>query len=157
MTTTPAVLDPEVRELLRMMARLVRRMRRLDESVPPELQPIVSPAGLGPRHLTPLIAIAMNGELSVGELAEHLALTSATTSQLVNELAKGGLVAREGDPRDRRRTLLTIHPDHRASIVKLVRGQLEPVHSALGALSEVERAHFMKGWRLLVDAMEGSP
>ncbi|MET9246180.1 hypothetical protein [Nonomuraea sp. NPDC003709] len=55
---------------------------------------------------------------------------------------------------DRRRTLLTIHPDHREAVVTLVQRQLQPVHAALAALSGQEREHFMRGWRVLVEAME---
>lgn len=147
-------LDPDVKELLGMMARLVRRLRRADETMPAELEQIVVPAGLGLRHLTPLIVIAVHGPLAVGELARHLALNPATTSQLVNELSRGGLVARQEDEADRRRTLLTIHPDHREAVVTLVQRQLQPVHTALAALSGQEREHFMRGWRVLVEAME---
>jgi len=152
-----ARLDPDVDELLGMMARLVRRLRRADEGIPPELEPIIVPAGLGLRHLTPLILIATYGPLPVGELARHLALNPATTSQLVNELARGGLVARQEDDADRRRTLLTVHPDHRKTVVALVERQLQPVRTALAELTDLQRKHFMHGWRLLINAMEDRP
>jgi DNA-binding MarR family transcriptional regulator len=66
----------------------------------------------GPRGQLPgasravLEHLAMAGPLTIGEAAAHLSRAQSVVSEIVNHLTDQGLLERENDPADRRRTLI---------------------------------------------------
>ena len=55
--------------------------------------------------------LALAGPLTVGEAAAHLARAQSVVSDIVAHLERRGLLEREDDPDDRRRTLIWLTPD----------------------------------------------
>ena len=110
----------------------------------------------GPRGQLPgasravLEHLALAGPLTVGEAAAHLSRAQSVISEIVTHLERQGLLEREDDPADRRRTLiwLTRHGhemlrrdrevlgvDHLAlALARLPPGQADDLLSALRAL-----------------------
>jgi DNA-binding MarR family transcriptional regulator len=70
----------------------------------------------GPRSQLPgasravLEHLAMAGPLTVGEAAAHMARAQSVISEIVTHLERQGLLEREDDPADRRRTLIWLTP-----------------------------------------------
>ena len=64
-----------------------------------------------PRHIMALFHLAVSGPMSVSELATHLGVTLTTASLSVTQMAAAGLVIREEDPTDHRRTIVSISPN----------------------------------------------
>ena len=54
--------------------------------------------------------LALAGPLTVGEAAAHLARAQSVISEIVTHLEGQGLLEREDDPADRRRTLIWLTP-----------------------------------------------
>jgi DNA-binding MarR family transcriptional regulator len=54
--------------------------------------------------------LALAGPLTVGEAAAHLARAQSVVSEIVSHLEDQGLLERENDPSDRRRTLIWLTP-----------------------------------------------
>ena len=54
--------------------------------------------------------LALSGPLTVGEAASHLGRAQSVVSEIVNHLERQGLLEREADPDDRRRTLVWLTP-----------------------------------------------
>jgi len=50
--------------------------------------------------------LAMTGPLTIGEAATHLRRAQSVVSEIVSHLERQGLLERESDPADRRRTLI---------------------------------------------------
>jgi DNA-binding MarR family transcriptional regulator len=142
-----------VRELIRLVFRFVRNAKS-HGAASDDVRGLLHGANCGPRHLPVLVTLATNGPDSVGEVAGRLGLSPATVSQLVNELERGGFVDRREDPRDRRRTIVSLSERHRGPIEAYTRRRLEPLRITVETLSPEERAHFIKGWRVLVEAQE---
>lgn len=83
--------DVEIAASLRLSAaRLARRLRQ------------ESDAGLTPSQLSALAAIANEGPLTLGELADHERVSPPTITRVVTKLEADGLVQRQLDPEDRR-------------------------------------------------------
>ncbi|MEN0129848.1 MAG: MarR family winged helix-turn-helix transcriptional regulator [Brevundimonas sp.] len=57
-----------------------------------------------------LLHLAHAGPLTVGEAAKHLDRAQSVVSDIVSQLEAKGLLARESDPRDRRRSLVWLTP-----------------------------------------------
>ena len=70
----------------------------------------------GPRGQLPgasravLEHLAMAGPLTIGEAAGHLNRAQSVVSEIVAHLTEQGLLERESDPADRRRTLIWLTP-----------------------------------------------
>ncbi|HEY7489271.1 MAG TPA: MarR family winged helix-turn-helix transcriptional regulator [Streptosporangiaceae bacterium] len=146
-------IDEDVRELVRLVFRFVRNAKSHGPGGD-DVRALLGEAHFGPRHMPVLFALALSGPESVGELAGRLGLNPATVSQLVNELHRGGFVDRREDPRDRRRTIVSLLDRHRQTIEHYARRRFEPLRETLEILSPEERAHFIKGWRVLVESQE---
>src|SRR5271167_1446459 len=106
-------------------------------------------AALGPRHAPALTAVSLAGPLSVSDLARRLGHTLPTTSTIVGQLSRAGLLERTEDPDDRRRTIVRVHDDYAEQIAAWVEQTFEPLRATLDRLSVPAREHFMAGWRIL--------
>src|SRR2546421_9271386 len=115
-------------------------------------------ASLGKRHATALLSVAAAEPISVSELAKRLGLLLSSTSTIVGELSRAGMVERAEDEEDRRRTIVRVHQDYRDSMEGWLEVALAPFRTALERLSPQARAHFMEGWRILHEeaALRGS-
>lgn len=148
-----ATVEDDVKELIRLVFRFVRNAKGHGPGIE-QMRGLLDAGHFGPRHLPVLFALALSGPEAVGELAERMGLSPATVSQLVNELERGGFVDRREDPRDRRRTIVSLAERHREPIEYYARRRIEPLRVTVETLSPQERAHFIKGWRVLVQAQE---
>ena len=150
-TNRVRTLDGEAVELATLLAEVVHTGKRRSDRAPRELEEAAEREGLGPRHAPVLFAVALDSGLSVSELAERVGLSVASTSQLVGELSRAGIVARTEDERDRRRTIVTIAEEHEATVGGWARRMLEPMRDALDRMSPRTRADFMRGLRILAE------
>lgn len=60
--------------------------------------------------------LAMAGPLTVGEASAHLRRAQSVVSEIVSHLERQGLLERESDPADRRRTLIWLTPAGHAAL-----------------------------------------
>ena len=139
-------------------ARFVELARLIGETLadlkhsgppPPELRPAFEQFSLGPRHIPALMVVALSGPLSVSEVARQLGHTLPTTSTIVGELSRAGLVDRTEDEADRRRTIVVIDPTHLEVMTEWAYDTFAPARATLARLSPEAREHFIAGWRIL--------
>lgn len=90
--------------------------------------------GLRTRHFGVLPALDLFGPCPQQQLARRLALTEATTAQLVDELARSKLVTRGQDPYDRRRYALELTDLGRQRIPLMRAAQQQVETEVLGLL-----------------------
>ena len=76
----------------------------------------------GPRSQLPnaslavLEHLALAGPLTIGEAAAHLRRAQSVVSEIVSHLERQGMLERESDPADRRRTLIWLTPAGHAAL-----------------------------------------
>jgi DNA-binding MarR family transcriptional regulator len=104
---------------------------------------------LGKRHASALLAIAATEPVSVSELARRLGLLLSSTSTIVGELSRAGLIQRAEDDQDRRRTIVRVHEDYRDAMEVWLELALAPMRNTLERLTPQARRHFLEGWRVL--------
>jgi DNA-binding MarR family transcriptional regulator len=154
-TSTDRTSEDGVLELSTLLGSVVHNLKRRADPPPKAFREAFEANSLGPRHMPVMIAVTLEDGLSVSAIAERIGLSVATTSLLVGELSRAGLLERAEDPSDRRRTLVSLHNDHRAVMRRFVRKIVEPMRRTLDRLEPAARAGFLEGWRLL--ASESSP
>jgi len=107
----------------------------------------------GPARLRMLEVLAAASEpLSVSELGEAVGVDQPRASRLVQQGVEHGLVRREADPDDARRTRIAL-TDQGRDMVRAFRGERrDTVATALGGFSDAERAELARLLTKLADA-----
>jgi DNA-binding MarR family transcriptional regulator len=151
-SAAPAV-SAETTELFVALGGVVKRLRR--HPVQTEaLQAAVQGGAPAPRHVAALIHVAVDGPIGMTELADKLTISVATVSQVVTDLADWGLVERQTDPADRRRTYVTVAAEHAATIRSLLDARLRPLERTLARLEPDERTAFVRGLTVLAEELD---
>jgi DNA-binding MarR family transcriptional regulator len=143
---------PSVEDDLIELASLVPlTLHDLKNSVPAPMpmRDAMERTALGKRHASALLAIAATEPIGVSELAKRLGLLLSSTSTMVGELSRAGLVERAEDDQDHRRTIVRVHEDYRDAMEGWLEIALAPMKNTLERLPPQARWHFMEGWRIL--------
>jgi|SRR5271165_44257 len=143
----PSVAD----DLAELTSLLPVTLHELKSAVPAPMpmRDAMERASLGKRHASALLAVAAVEPIGVSELAKRLGLLLSSTSTIVGELSRAGLLERAEDDQDRRRTIVRVHEDYRDAMEEWLEVALAPVRNTLERLAPLARAHFMEGWRIL--------
>jgi DNA-binding MarR family transcriptional regulator len=112
----------------------------------------------GPRSQLPgasravLEHLALAGPLTVGEAAAHMNRAQSVISEIVAHLERQGLLEREDDPADRRRTLIWL-TSHGHDVLHRDREVLgvDQLARALARLAPGQACELIAGLRALVD------
>jgi DNA-binding MarR family transcriptional regulator len=107
----------------------VRRLRSRDNQ---------RPSGLSHARYSLLIELAEHGELSAGDLACEAALSPATVTEMLDQLAEAGLVVRSRSDRDRRVVSTRLADAGRALVEERHRAITPMWQAALADFSEAE-------------------
>ena len=130
---TDSGLEDAVRDLLLLMPRLVARAKRIPP--PPELRDLT----LGPRHLSLLVFLLLDGPMTVNDLAARLQVAPTTTSLVIADLSRKGVLERTEDDADRRRRIISIAPPARPAIEAWLAPGAEAWRRALRPLTAAQR------------------
>jgi DNA-binding MarR family transcriptional regulator len=149
----------EATELLTLLSGVMIGLKKRPSEKDPkhqELHQAFEKSELGERHIAPLIALALGGPASVSELAGRIGLTPATTSLLVGELSRAGLVERREDEADRRRTIVSIDESIQEAVQPSLDEILMPLARGLERMSPAQRAHLLDGLRVVNEEIRGA-
>ncbi|MGH9086671.1 MAG: MarR family winged helix-turn-helix transcriptional regulator [Acidimicrobiales bacterium] len=147
--------DPAIRLLLA-LKRLLRGPRG-ERAVPSKVRELVEQGELAPRHLGALAVVAIEGPLSVSDLARREGLALTTASLLVSQLAEAGLVERREDDADHRRTVVSIAPEHRAESTAVLEARAAPLRRAIERMGPERTAALLEALEILTEEMEAVP
>lgn len=152
MASRPAP-SADATELYFALGAVVKRLRR-NQQVGEALGAALAGASPAPRHVFALLQVASEDRLGMSDLADRLGVSLATTSQVVTDLADWGLLERSTDAVDRRRTYVTVAPEHQATIRALLDSRLRPLERALRRLEPDERTALVRGLTVLADELD---
>ncbi|MCI9858259.1 MarR family transcriptional regulator [Microbacterium proteolyticum] len=96
--------------------------------------------------------VAASGSLSVGEIADAVGVDQPRASRLVQQSVELGLVAREPDPDDARRTRVRLTPEGQGLVSGFRGRRRDAVRSALESFSDDERTEFARLLAKFADA-----
>jgi len=133
-------------QVLPLIEHLARVARRAYDTCKP-------PGCLRPRHMVALSLLHERGALSQQAFGEALSLDPSNVVGLLNELEERGLVARQRDPADRRRHIVSLSPSGHEELAATGAQLTDVEDDLLAALSLAERAQLRD---LLVRAVGGA-
>ncbi|WP_372662204.1 MarR family winged helix-turn-helix transcriptional regulator [Amycolatopsis kentuckyensis] len=85
---------------------LLYLVKQLELAVRARLDEVLRPVTLTPLQYTALTVLERRSGLTTAELARNSFVTDQAMADMVVALERRGLIAREGDPRDRRRRVI---------------------------------------------------
>ena len=110
-----------------------------------------------PRHLLALFYLSAKGQMSVSDLASLLGVTLTTASLSVTQMANAGLVEREEDPTDHRRTIVSISERVRPKVEETIAQKMERLKTGLKSLGPKRAQALIEDIQHLIQAMNSNP
>ena len=106
---------------------------------------------LGGASRAVLTHLSLSGPLTVGEMAEHLDRAQSVVSDITSGLEARGLLARQKDPADRRRTLVWLTDEGLALLAADRRVlSIDLLARAVAAMTRADRASLLRGVQALL-------
>jgi DNA-binding MarR family transcriptional regulator len=101
--------------------------------------------------------LTLTGPVSIGDLAHHLDRAQSVVSDIVSHLERDGLVERQRDPADARRTLVWLSE---AGLLRIDRDRevlaRDSLARAMARMSAGDRASLLRGTKALIAAADGA-
>jgi DNA-binding MarR family transcriptional regulator len=112
---------------------------------------------LEPWHVSPsqsraLGMLSRHGEMRLSALAEHLRIAPRSTTEVIDDLEKRGLVVRKPDPSDRRATLVALTPEGADTVQAINEARAAEGERLFAGLDPADRADLTRILRQLRDA-----
>lgn len=107
-------------------------------------------SGLSMSHFGALFYVHHSGSCGVTEVGEHLGVTSAAASQMLDRLVHLGLVSRAEDPDDRRVKRIELTHKGRQVIERGIRARQDWANELAGSLTHDEKRQLTSAVETLV-------
>ena len=111
------------------------------------------PVEMSMQQFRALGVVRRHPNASLSAVAEHLGLTAATASKLVDALVRRGLVTRTDSPQDRRRVVLQVTETGRRALGVARKAALGKLNESLAALDEPDRSAVIRAMEVLREAL----
>lgn len=114
--------------------------------------------GLSHAALNALAVIeAAGGPIPAGEVSTEMHITTATMTSVLDTLERKGYVRRQPDSEDRRRVLVTVTPDARAVLDRLLPELQQRLTAAMSALDDEALEGLLAALTVASDAIDIAP
>ncbi|MDN2566639.1 MarR family winged helix-turn-helix transcriptional regulator [Aquibium sp. A9E412] len=117
----------------------------------------LAPHGLSSGHMPVFFALAGGTTMTQKELALSAAIEQPTMAATLTRMERDGLIAREPDPDDRRKSLIRLTPAAEAKAATVMAAAAEVNALALSGLQPAERARFLADLERVVAALDDRP
>jgi DNA-binding MarR family transcriptional regulator len=110
--------------------------------------------GLSMSHFGALFYLHRKGSCGVTELGDHLGVTSAAASQLLERLVQHGFILRAEDPKDRRLKQIVLTDKGCLVLEEGIRARQGWIDDLAQTLSDSEKETIMAGLNILIDRVK---
>ena len=100
------------------LSRVIDAVRTITLAEELRRHALAAAVGLPNTDVTALVHLRREGELGQGELAARLAITTGSTTTLVDRLVDHGFAVRKAHPTDRRRAIIALTPSGAACVAE---------------------------------------
>lgn len=123
----------ELEELLRQVSIIIRKRGR----------DILQNFEVTPPQFNALLELDHHGQLTMGELCDHLFLACSTATDLVDRMERNSLIERERDPNDRRVIRLKVKDRGRQIIAEVLAARRKYLAQVMESVGEEEKGRLI--------------
>lgn len=105
-------------------------------------------------HVGAMFHIHRHGSCGVTDLGDHLDVTSAAASQMLERLVQQGLIVRSEDPEDRRVKQIALTDKGFLVLEEGIRARRDWMDGLAKTLSDSEKETIMAGLNILIDRVK---
>jgi len=135
--------DPQPASDYRVEAQVGHLLRRAHQRATAIFLEKIGASDVTPTQFAALVKLRDEGTLSQNHLGRLTAMDRATILGVIRRLSERGLIERVDDPNDRRRTMLSLSPQGRAIVDRLVPNGFAVSEAILAPLEPRERDTFL--------------
>ncbi len=107
--------------------------------------------GLSRSMLGTLFHVYHTDHVGVTDLGEHLGVSSAAASQMLERLVEEGLIERSEDPEDRRMKKISLTEKGSQTLKGSITARLDWIEELAGELTPEEQSQIVSGLQLMID------
>lgn len=136
------------------VASIERHLRKIDYIIRLKGREILNDFNITIPQFSALQILIYNGELTIGELSQKMALACSTITDLVDRMEKNQLVVRKKDDKDKRVVRIEVLPKGHEIVKKVLEKRVKFLDSKMVDLTEEEKISLSKGLESLYNAMK---
>lgn len=136
------------------VASIERHLRKIDYIIRLKGREILNDFNITIPQFSALQILIYNGELTIGELSQKMALACSTITDLVDRMEKNQLVVRKKDDKDKRVVRIEVLPKGHEIVKKVLEKRVKFLDSKMVDLTEEEKTSLSKGLESLYNAMK---
>lgn len=100
---------------------------------------VIKENNLTPTQFSALETLYSKGEMRIQDLINRMLATSGNMTVVIKNMVRDGLIFRNGDPNDRRSSLINLTPKGRDLVEKILPQHILCVREALAVLSDADK------------------
>ena len=131
-----------------------RHLRKVDYIIRLKGRKILNDFNITVPQFTALQILISNGELTIGELSQKMALACSTITDLIDRMEKSELVIREKDEKDKRVVRIEVLPVGYEIVEKVLDERVRFLETKMAGLTVEEKIVLDKGLETLYNAMK---
>lgn len=144
----------EEKKLCGNIANIERHLRKIDYIIRREGREILKDFNITVPQFTALQILINNGELTVGELSQKMALACSTITDLIDRMEKNELVIRKKDQKDKRVVRIEVLLTGHEIVHKVLEERVKFLESKMNGLSVEEKISLDKRLESLYSVMK---
>lgn len=141
------------KENCEIVANIEKYLRKVDYIIRRKGREILSDLNITVPQFTALQILINQGDMTIGELSQKMALACSTITDLIDRMEKSELVVRKKDDKDRRVVRVEVLPNGYTILEKVLDKRIEFLSGKLVDFSDEEKNKLNIGLKYLYEAM----
>ncbi|NLW23031.1 MAG: MarR family transcriptional regulator [Tissierellia bacterium] len=131
-----------------------KHLRKIDYIIRLKGREILKDFNITIPQFTALQILINNGNLTIGELSQKMALACSTITDLIDRMEKNQLVVRRKDEKDKRVVRIEVLPAGHEIVKRVLEKRVEFLESKMASLTEEETDLLKEGLESLYNAIK---
>lgn len=136
------------------VACIERYLRKVDYIIRIKGREILFDFNITGPQFSALQILIYNGNMTIGELSQKMALACSTITDLIDRMEKAELVVRKKDEKDKRVVRIEVLPYGYEILEKVLNKRIEFLNGKLSDFSEEDKSRLSMGLETLYNAMK---
>lgn len=136
------------------VANIEKHLRKVDYIIRRKGREILSDFNITVPQFSALQILINQGDMTIGELSQKMALACSTITDLIDRMEKSELVVRKKDDKDKRVVRIEVLPNGYDILEKVLKKRIDFLSGRLGDFSDEDKNRLNLGLKALYEAMK---